>query len=368
MKLIQKFTRYMNPSIDPRVAEDMDRRNLRSIRIISWLVLFFELAVFIMFLLSRMSSFDRSAMISTVTVCFSIVMCAFASLLSERMLKQEHLSHSHFFVFKIFFYIVFSAAAAVFDFRNYRAGNQMLTFYVVNLIMVCFILFKPWIGAFLITGSFIGLFIPMYIYNRAASIEPLNYIVFALASIASNSIRYHVQVHISTKTIQLTDANSALEVASHRDGLTGLQNRLALEEDAAHMSGRKMTVYMIDINYFKEINDRYGHVAGDTILRDVSAVLKHLFPGAHYYRYGGDEFLVLTYKPAEDNYGADTYDFVQEKYGVKVLLSIGNAQGSPDNYQELFELISRADKSLYVTKKRTHSVEFGGHDRRKARE
>jgi len=156
-----------------------------------------------------------------------------------------------------------------------------------------------------------------------------------------------------------------LKSASRRDGLTGLLNRLALEDDASTADGRQMTAYMIDINYFKEFNDQYGHAAGDTILREVSGTLKHLYPGAHYYRYGGDEFLVLTYKAPEENYGSDTYDFRQEKYGVTVDLSIGNAQGSPSNYQEVFDLISKADKALYITKQRTHSAEYGGHDRRK---
>ena len=61
-------------------------------------------------------------------------------------------------------------------------------------------------------------------------------------------------------------------------------------------------------------------------------------------------------------------EFRQEKYDVRVVLSIGNSQGSPESYQELFNLISEADKALYVTKQRTHSFEYGGHDRRKARE
>ena len=45
-------------------------------------------------------------------------------------------------------------------------------------------------------------------------------------------------------------------------------------------------------------------------------------------------------------------------------MSIGNAQGIPMTYEDLFALISRADKALYVVKKRTHSAEFGGHERR----
>ena len=55
--------------------------------------------------------------------------------------------------------------------------------------------------------------------------------------------------------------------------------------------------------------------------------MKHLYPGAYCYRYGGDEFLVLTYKPAEENYGSDTYDFTQEKYGVKFRFCDGRSTG-----------------------------------------
>ena len=166
----------------------------------------------------------------------------------------------------------------------------------------------------------------------------------------------------------MEEDNKALRDVSRHDALTGLLNRMALEADAGRMLGRNLTVYMIDINYFKEVNDQYGHAAGDALLRETGEILKHLYPDGHYYRYGGDEFLVLTHKPAEDNYGSDTFDFKQEQYGARVFLSIGSAQGSPANYQELFDLISCADQSLYVTKRRTHSAEFGGHDRRKARQ
>ena len=367
MKLIHRFLRYMSPPVEPKVTEDMDRRSLKNIHVISWIVLFLELAAFIAFLVSRSGNYDHEAFVSTVSVWSCIAMCAMVSFLSERLLKKEQLSHSLFFVFKIAVFAAFTITAVLFDIRNYKAGEQIITFYAVNLILVCFLLFRPWVGAILIFGSFAGLYIPLYLYNGAEDIELMNLIVLTLASIASNAVRYHAQIDVSTKTIQMEKINTALEEASRRDGLTGLWNRLALEADASGMDGRRTTAYMIDINYFKEINDKYGHMAGDAILRDVSETIKQLFPGGHYYRYGGDEFLVLTYKPPEENYGSDTFDFRQRQYGVKVLLSIGNAQGNPASYQELFELISLADKALYITKKRTHSVEYGGHDRRKNR-
>ena len=356
----------MNPQPGPEVRADMDRRTLKSIHVIAWFVLFFELAAFVAFLVTRVGRYDHEAFVSIISVSSSIALCSVAVFLSERLLEKNPLPHGVFFAFRLFFFIVFSVTAVLFDYRNYRAGNQMLTFFAVNLVMVCFFLFRPWIGTLLVTALFAGLYIPLYLYDGAARIEPLNLVVLALASVASNAVRYHAMASVSAKTIQMETANKALAEASRRDGLTGLQNRLALESDASGMDGRNMTVYMIDINYFKEINDQYGHAAGDAVLREVSETLKRLFPGAHYYRYGGDEFLVLTYKSPVENYGADTAEIRENQFGGEALLSIGNAQGSPSDYQELFDLISKADRSLYVTKQRTHSAAFGGHERRKA--
>ena len=357
----------MNPSIDPKALEDMDRQSLRSIHYISLIVLVIEIGLEIVFFSAHLEHMDHQAVLSLVSVSYCIAFCAAGSLISRKMMQLETIRHSRFFLFKIIFFILFIVWAIFADYRHYKAGDQMLTFWVVNLVMICFILFRPWIGVLLVGGAFAGLYIPLYLYNGAQDIVLLNFIVLALASMASNAIRFHAQINASSKAVRLSERNADLKDKSHRDGLTGLLNRLALEEDAGKMDGRKMTAYMIDINYFKEINDRYGHAAGDAVLRETSETLKRLYPGARYYRYGGDEFLVLTYKPAEKNYGSDTFDLRQEEYGVKALLSIGNAQGTPAAYQDLFDLISRADKALYVTKQRTHSAEFGGHDRRKAR-
>ena len=367
MKLTRRIIRYMFPSAEPKVKRDIDQQSLRSIHVISLILLFFETISLILFLIHNAGRFEHNDYIRLISVGYCIFLCAFAVILSQRMSRRKGLPHSRFFAFKIVFFVLFTVWAIFVDYQHYKNGSQMLTFYTVNLVLACFIVFRPWIGAFLIGSAYIGFFGALYSIDHAAQIQPLNFAILAVASIACNTVRCHGQIDASSKTIRLQESNAALETASRRDGLTGLLNRLALEEDAGEMDGRRMTVYMVDINYFKEINDQYGHAAGDAILQETGETLKQLFPGGHYYRYGGDEFLVLTYKPPEDNYGSDTYDFVQKTYGAKVLLSIGNAQASPASYQELFDLISKADDALYITKQRTHSVEFGGHDRRKNR-
>ena len=366
MNLLHRLWKYLVPSVGSGISGEIDRKSMRNIYKISIIILVFETLSFIVFLSTSVKSFGHEEIISTVSVCYCILLCGLAVFLSRKMLQQNNeLTRKQCIAFKVFFYIAFSLWAMFADYRHYKISEQMLTFYSVNLIMACFIVFKPWIGLILSGGSFLTLFLVLYFFDRAAGIQPLNYIVLAFATIACNAVHYHSHIRACKREQSLTQSNKALEEASRSDGLTGLHNRLALEEDAALADGRHTTIFMIDINYFKEINDQYGHVVGDQLLKETSAILKHLFPGAHYYRYGGDEFLVLTHKPAQDNYGATTYDFTHEGSGAKVSLSIGSAQGDPAGYDELFELISLADKALYVVKACTHSVEYGGHERRR---
>lgn len=91
----------------------------------------------------------------------------------------------------------------------------------------------------------------------------------------------------------------ALE-AAHRDPLTGLYNRAALDEalgneiSRAHRNGNPLALLMIDIDHFKDVNDRYGHLAGDRVLGAVAQCLSHGKRDAdRLYRYGGEEFALL---------------------------------------------------------------------------
>ena len=362
--MFQRFLRYMNPKVDPEVQHHMDRYSMRNIRYVSIVVTVVEALLLFYVFLANVKSMGRNEIISLVCISFCVVMCIVASKLSAWILRKKDIGHKGFVAMRVFFFIVFTAWAIDVDFRHYRHDTQMLTFFTVSLLMICFVHFRPWIGGLLIGGAHLVLYLAIAGYDGAANLEPLNFLVLALVSMLANAVLFHNQIYLFSRQDALYDRNRALKEENRTDALTGIWNRLALERDAQKMDGRPMTAYMIDINYFKEINDQYGHVAGDELLRETTERLKKIFPGAYYYRYGGDEFLVLTHKPACDNYGDSTYDFTDPKYGVHASLSIGSAQASPAGYDELFDLISQADKALYVVKRRTHSVEFGGHDRR----
>lgn len=109
---------------------------------------------------------------------------------------------------------------------------------------------------------------------------------------------------------QLEEANKRLEALAGQDGLTGLANRrtfddaLAREHRRALRDKNRLAMIMIDVDWFKAFNDRYGHPAGDECLKQVSRTIENtlLRPGDIVARYGGEEFAVLL--PNTDEKGA----------------------------------------------------------------
>ena len=110
---------------------------------------------------------------------------------------------------------------------------------------------------------------------------------------------------------QLEQSLAEAEARADRDPLTGLLNHRAfhrrLEEESARaeLTGTRLGVAVIDLNNFKFFNDTYGHLAGDAVLRQVSAALEEAVrPGDTLARYGGDEFTILAPSLSPDDDGA----------------------------------------------------------------
>ena len=92
---------------------------------------------------------------------------------------------------------------------------------------------------------------------------------------------------------QLREHNEKLKTQSETDPLTGLYNRHALRANYDNYIGTNLIAAYMDVDNFKQINDKYGHDAGDDVLRTISNGLKEFFTNTDAYRYGGDEFLLI---------------------------------------------------------------------------
>ena len=151
---------------------------------------------------------------------------------------------------------------------------------------------------------------------------------------------------------------------AQRDSLTGLYNKGTAEsmiEEYLKNEGlnNKGALFMIDVDYFKAINDNLGHLAGDFVLTNISSMLSEVFnENAIIGRIGGDEFIVFLknidseeflYKKADDLVKGFRTDFVGETEEYKVSGSIGIAR-FPEHGKTYKELFLNADQAVYLAK------------------
>jgi len=174
-----------------------------------------------------------------------------------------------------------------------------------------------------------------------------------------------------------------LELLSISDGLTGLYNRRYFDtkifEEArrAFRQNHDLFLAVLDVDNLKEVNDKYGHPAGDEILKSVGGIIKQCirknvdWP----FRYGGDEFCVIVVQVSEDQALITSERFIQnfnEKKLPLTGLSIGLARFiRSDNMkwpEDIANLIKRADNALYKAKQtgRNRVVVDKGNDKRQA--
>ena len=179
---------------------------------------------------------------------------------------------------------------------------------------------------------------------------------------------YHAKMQrMEDSLCQLKDAHRQLEGLSRQDSLTPVNNRRALMEALAlefHRSRRyrhPFALLFLDLDHFKEINDRHGHAFGDQVLLHVVQLARGMIrPPDIIGRYGGEEFVIglvecdqagalqmaerIRLKIAQDQ-------FAWEHHATAVTVSIGVVMLSPD-IDQVETFITRADQAMYHAKRR----------------
>ncbi|SFV55318.1 diguanylate cyclase (GGDEF domain) [hydrothermal vent metagenome] len=183
----------------------------------------------------------------------------------------------------------------------------------------------------------------------------------------NDNVLNSLEKEVELRTLKLREANHTLKEIASKDPMTGLNNRLTLEDDIEkaiqHFEEHKapFSLLSFDIDWFKKVNDKYGHDIGDIVIKDVSHILqKSVREEDKVYRAGGEEFVLLlnrvsledTHKIAEKIrllierkvFKVDTEEFSKTISGGLYHTSISNAKS-------IAHVLKIVDNALYKSKK-----------------
>jgi len=195
------------------------------------------------------------------------------------------------------------------------------------------------------------------------------------AARAMEEYREHLEDQVAKRTQELTLANKKLEKLANLDGLTGIANRRVFDDDLkkewrrAKRQNTVLSLLMCDVDYFKNYNDSYGHLAGDECLRKIAATMQNLFQraGDLVSRYGGEEFAIIL--PGVPYRGVtkvvEQLRLSIAQLGIKhlrpdgssiVTISVGGVTVLPELEMSEQDIVSRADKALYQAKQKGRNI------------
>lgn len=161
------------------------------------------------------------------------------------------------------------------------------------------------------------------------------------------------------REIEQTRKNERLQAEALRDPLTGLYNRRAwdqfilAEEERCQFYGHHATVFMLDLNDLKFMNDAHGHAAGDELIRQTAAVLTESCRNTDIIaRLGGDEFAILTVENDLESSQTHLERIIQNLQTKQISAAIGFALREPSD--GILTACLQADKNMYLDKLKRH--------------
>ncbi|WP_417665569.1 diguanylate cyclase [Pseudidiomarina sp.] len=186
-----------------------------------------------------------------------------------------------------------------------------------------------------------------------------------VADMIANTIsRHQTEARLRATEEELLQANAKLAQLARQDSLTDLINRRGLDECLEHELRRAvrakhpLTLMMVDVDYFKRLNDEYGHLHGDEVLKAVADILQKNFKrtGEYVARFGGDEFMIVCPQTELSELAAQAKKVLTEvqklkgKLGTPVTVSIGVMSSIPKPTTNTDDLMRDVDEAVYLAK------------------
>lgn len=162
---------------------------------------------------------------------------------------------------------------------------------------------------------------------------------------------------VARRTADLLTANRTLRDLADTDALTGISNRRHFDRllregfERALLTGRRLSVLLIDVDHFKRVNDSEGHLAGDQLLRELGQLLQNAVRSDTVVaRYGGEEFAVISPSGLREAVGLAERlrRAVEADSRIRISIGVASFEAALDGDEPA--LLARADRALYAAK------------------
>lgn len=235
---------------------------------------------------------------------------------------------------------------------------------------------------FMVLTGIIGIITILFTTNLTDKmVKPLKNLTLASEKIALGDYSTEIEVigndELAVLAAALKHTSSELNKLmgyinkrAYIDGLTGLQNKTAYMDAVAKLEDQwdelqqQVTVFVMDVNNLKPVNDTYGHDVGDVMLIDAASCLRNVFSEENCYRIGGDEFVAIVYNQTEEDiqklkrrFKSEMKQFnkIKHMYERDLVIALGSASyHANDTFDDMF---NRADAKMYTNKKRLKNGE-----------
>ncbi|MDP4153315.1 MAG: diguanylate cyclase [Bacillota bacterium] len=280
------------------------------------------------------------------------------------------------------FMLIWGALISILDMH---ISGQVIVYIITVLAVAVVPVFQPIYSLvlYLPVHIFLMIMMPFYCKTSVLFADYINTNILIILCITVARVRYKSKLSDFTNRMiiqekcdeldmlnkELSDTNKKLEKITQTDALTGIYNRfkfdktLKSEWSRCKKGYKPLTVIMLDIDYFKEYNDNYGHIAGDECIRQIARILKDCISKTSgiVARYGGDEFGIILPETSREEAARITARINEKisQYGIPhayslisdyVTLSLGLYTVIPTNQLSVEKIVRYADRELYGTK------------------
>lgn len=305
MKYLEKLKKFLGlEKYSPYVNSYYEKTNAVSSLYLSCVVILLEIWMLVATLVNQ---FNEETKRSTLWLwqhvpCYIVLLSAGLAMLvyAIRYIKGKR---PHKYVGRgiyTFFSVISILFGMYISYMDYVKGEQFITLFTMVLFIFCFLAWRPVYTVFFLTVSFLVFYIVCDNSAPATYATQVNLMIIYIAMIMSATNSFHQIIREAKKDERLETVNEVLLKLSISDEITGINNMsyfISQTLSEIHEKDRDVTQMLflfLDIEHFKNYNEKYGFMAGNEFLKHIADVVQRTFAGSSVAHFSNDNFVVFT--------------------------------------------------------------------------